>query len=253
MQDEIFIDHEGQHRYHPPSTHGLRSPASNEPNTGHKPAKQTSKSLPALQTVVQLNIYRDMDGRFEYLLLRRIDHEAQFWQVVTEPVASGSTIADALREAVAEQVGVRGFRHLSHETYSYEWYAGDERGRDIVFAAEVSPQAVIRLDEGRYNAYAWLPAAEAVQRLKWNGNKQALRQLDEHLRSKRLADVAIQAVVASPAAASSPSAGPDNDAARGPYGGNVPKRLPDRPEDGVDDLRPYPDDDEEDRTGEWFL
>ena len=79
-------------------------------------------STPPLQTVVQLNVYRQKDGHFEYLLLKRIDTDSKFWQVVTEPVPHSSTLGDALRQAASEQIGLRGFKHLSHETYSYEWY-----------------------------------------------------------------------------------------------------------------------------------
>jgi hypothetical protein len=175
-----------------------------------------------LPTVVQINIYREVNDHFEYLLLKRIDHDDKFWQVITEPVASHHTLADTLKQAEETQIGVRGFKHLSHEMYSYEWYARGDRGRDIVFAAELDPSTAIYPDHSRYSEYAWLPFEEAVARLKWNGNKEALRRLNDHLLTKR---------ANRPLPPPSQIATTNTAAAAGPYGVNIPKRLPERPED----------------------
>jgi len=214
----------------------------------------TKANIPPLQTVVQLNIYRQKGGRFEYLLLKRIDTDSKFWQVITEPVHHASTLGDTLRHAASEQVGLRGFKHLSHETYSYEWYTHGERGRDIVFAAEISPEATITLDQHRYNAFEWLPIDEAARRLKWDGNRAALKKLDDHLveaypiqggigqdnrHSERLDQQPQTSQQYSQNQQSypvpnNPSADAYNNtnnppASNGPYGSNVPRRLPDQP------------------------
>jgi 8-oxo-dGTP pyrophosphatase MutT (NUDIX family) len=218
-----------------------------------------------MQMLVQLNIYREKDGQFEYLLLKRITGNSSFWQVVTQPVHSGDTLGDTLRDAASEQVGLHGFKHLSHETYSYEWYANGERGRDIVFAAEVRPEATVTPDPQRYEDFAWLPINEAAQRLKWDGNRTALRQLDTHLIEKRAASliatpglhlqqaaptstmsgiplgsdiptpyqedyyqIAHIPVANAPTAPDVKAASPAN-ASHSPYGPNVPRRLPDVP------------------------
>lgn len=170
--------------------------------------------IPSLQTVVQITVYRENLGRFEYLVLKRIDEDNKFWQVVTEPVASSSTIADTVRSAASEQIGVRGFKNLNSEMHSYEWFAGGERGRDIVFAAELDPRAAISIDTARFSEYAWLPAEEAAARLKWNGNKQALLELDRHLVEYRQTHPLPPSIVAETKMYNA---------------GAAPKRLPDLP------------------------
>jgi hypothetical protein len=188
-----------------------------------------------LQTVVQLNVYRYVGGQFEYLLLKRIDTDSKFWQVVTEPVHSSATIGDTLRQAASEQIGLKGFKSLSDVTYSYEWYTHGDRGRDIVFAAEVSPEAVITLDQHRFNDYAWLPISEAVQHLKWDGNRTALKQLDDRLSKESRASTYTATHTQTPRSEpplDQPQGNnqPPDDANSGPYGSNVPKRLPDQPQ-----------------------
>lgn len=230
------------------------------------------------QLGVQLNVYRQAaDGRYEYLLLNRTDQGQAIWQFITQRVTQSDTLIDSLRQAAIEQAGLHGFKQLSQQTYSYEWYAGNQRGRNIVFAAEVSPGAAITISDPRFSTYAWLPYADAVQRVEWNGSKQALEQLDRQLQATYMqgpADNAASLVTHSPngrtvappavpeagqqpdgstmAASPAPAASNDGRSAHNPYGDNVPKRLPDVPEDGLDELKPYPEEDDE-RTGGWLL
>ena len=216
----------------------------------NKPTKHVSEPL---QAVIQLNVYRQVGDHFEYLLLKRIDVDSKFWQVVTEPLHSSSTIGDTLRQAASEQIGLRGFKHLSHETYSYEWYTHGERGRDIVFAAEVSLAAVITPDRNRFDDFAWMTLQDAVHHLKWDGNRTALKKLDAHLMETiQPSDAPLSqnvdqyqeqrhqvpeypvmplrtpgpGMLGGEGSASNPTISPPS---RGPYGSNVPKRLPDQP------------------------
>jgi hypothetical protein len=193
--DEITIDHSHVDEHSLIIDHAVHKPAV-KPVRDHKPAHHTGrasgmseapKPVPPMQTVVQITVYREIGDHFEYLLLKRIDEDDFFWQVVTEPVASSSTIAETVRNAASEQIGIRGFKHLSNEMHSYEWYTSGERGRDIVFAAELDATTHINPDTSRFSEYAWLPANEAIQKLKWNGNKTAVRELDRNLVADRRA------------------------------------------------------------------
>lgn len=230
------------------------------------------------QLGVQLNVYRQAaNGQYEYLLLNRTDQGQAIWQFITQRVTQSDTLIDSLRQAAIEQAGLHGFKQLSQQTYSYEWYAGNQRGRNIVFAAEVSSGTAITISDPRFSTYAWLPYADAVQRVEWNGSKQALEQLDRQLQATYVqgpADSAASLVTHSPngrtvtppaapeagqqpdgnnmAASPAPATSNDGRSAHNPYGDNVPKRLPDVPEDGLDELKPYPEEDDE-RTGGWLL
>lgn len=192
------------------------------------------------------------DGQFEYLVLKRIDHEEEFWQGVTEEVKEGGDIAATVKRAAAEQVGIRSFKRLSEEMYSYEWYTHGQRGRDIVFAAEVTPETAIDLDTGRYSDFQWLPYEQATQHIKWSGAKDALQELHAFLEAKKLSNPEYwptrEAGLFTPAEKMDVGQTAMEHTGN-PYGSNVPKRLPDRPGNGGIAT----DNDKEANTGEWFL
>jgi hypothetical protein len=225
-----------------------------------------------LQTFIQINVYRFRYGQFEYLLLKRIDEDDHFWQPITEHVAGDSDIAAGLKRAAVEQAGLYGFKRLDQEMYTYEWFAGNQRGRDVVFSAEVAADTPVEVDSQQYGGFKWLPFQEAVLHFKWDGNKVALRQLNERLMARKVSDpnywrspeqglyVAGQKqpsqaassegkaqAIPAPTAANSPADGPLL-----PPSATVnqpSKRLPDRPHDSHESKG----DDEDVNTGEWFL
>lgn len=135
------------------------------------------KSDVDMQTIVQVQIYRVRDDAPEYLLLLRGDEGTPFWQPVSQAV-SGETLAlKALEAAMQSQAGISSHKRLSQPIHTYEWYASGQQGKDIVFAAEVEPDTEARVDGQQFTDHAWLPFNQAVQQVKWNGNKEALRIL----------------------------------------------------------------------------
>jgi len=159
-------------------------------DTDKSSTKETGSD--GLQTIVQINIYRYRDGAFQFLLFKRAGEtdDSRFWQPMSEPLAKGETIAEGLQRIAEEHAGIRNLNHMSHSVYSYDWYSGDESGRDIVFAAQVEPGTPILPDILRYSTFEWLPFGEALARLKWSGTKEALRQLQANLdkRTSQLAE-----------------------------------------------------------------
>jgi len=141
-----------------------------------------------MNTIVQVNIYRKgPDGNYEFLMLKRKEASADggFWQPVTGKAMTSAAVAETLRNEIINETGIKHFKHLSDELYTYEWYSNGEKGRDIVFAAEVEPTTTITLNPKKHETFEWLPYEEATQRLKWEGNRESLRRLHKHLESER--------------------------------------------------------------------
>ena len=130
-----------------------------------------------MKTIVQVNIYRVRGDTPEYLLLLRNDGGMPFWQPVSMEVSGSLSVHAALQEAMQTQAGISSHKRLSQPIYTYEWYAHGEKGRDIVFAAEVDVETEAAVDGTEFTELAWLPFDKAMQTLKWNGNKEALRIL----------------------------------------------------------------------------
>lgn len=143
-----------------------------------------------MKTLVQVNIYRWRDGKLEFLLLKRTKDDDGFWQPVTGHMEVGETIADTLKREVVKETGIHKFKDLTEQLYSYEWYSDDqdeargEKGRDIVFGAEVRPETEVKLNPKEHDAYEWLSYQDALLRLKWDGNKESLRRLYDRLQAK---------------------------------------------------------------------
>lgn len=234
-----------------------------------------TESTPAAPTHLQINFYRMNYGKFEYLLLKRAGdnqhNDKDFWQAVTAPIMPGSDIGAAVKRATLEQVGVTHIKRLSEEMYSYEWYTpAGERGRDIVFAAELDRQTPIQIDDTKYSAYQWLDYDKAWLQVKWRGAKDALKDLHKFLESKKLSNPeywpkhetglygytgqasAGQSLSPAQTQVQNQAQDPQSPAATtSPYGNNVPKRLPDRPEESHE--RGDLEEEKEVNTGEWFL
>ncbi len=140
--------------------------------------KQSAKQ--SMKTIVQANIYRLQDGRTEFLLLKRNDAD-KFWQPVSEEHTDDNTLAETLQHVLSDQLGIEKLKRISPEIYTYEWYSDGEQGRDIVFAGEVDIGASVVASTNRYKDSAWFSYSDAIQHLKWDGNKQALRRLSERI------------------------------------------------------------------------
>jgi len=142
-----------------------------------------------VKTLVQVNIYRWRDGQLEFLLLKRADSKDTYWQPVTGHMEPSGNVGDTLKREVIEETGIRKFKDLTEQLYTYEWYSDDQRekGNDLVFGAEVRPDTEVKLDPKKHDAFEWLPYEEALRRLKWDGNKESLRRLYERLQGQQTA------------------------------------------------------------------
>ncbi len=140
-----------------------------------------------MKTIVQVNIYRLQGDTPEFLLFKRAKDsgENSFWQPASKEITGENSIADTMSQTLEERAGVRAYKRLSAEIYTYEWYDpkenGGQQGRDVVFAVELETNVQITVDPHRYSNYAWFSYDEAVQKLKWNGNIEALRRLRDRI------------------------------------------------------------------------
>ena len=123
----------------------------------------------------------------EFLLVKRIDDDDHSWQPISQKMAADGDIAEAIKSALKLQAGLDGYKKLSSEMYTYEWYAHGQQGRDIVFAVEVAMDTGIAIDTSQFSHYLWLPYSQAIEKLKWQGNKEALRRLRDHIIAERIA------------------------------------------------------------------
>ena len=128
---------------------------------------------------------------YEFLLMKRIKNRGDYWQCVTGGVEdTESTLGAAYRE-VFEETGIKkeevirvikDFFECEFETESFNKLFGK---KTIItsydFAFQVNNNQKIKLDPIEHDEYKWLKFDEAIKLLKWDNNKNALRELNKVL------------------------------------------------------------------------
>lgn len=131
--------------------------------------------------VVDVYPYR-VDGRaVRFLLLRRAAGTlyAGQWRMVGGKIEAGETAWQAARRELLEETGRAPVRLWSVPSINafYEWQ--HDRLRLIpAFAAELDADPVL---DDEHDAFCWLPAGEAVERLAWPEQRRLLRLAAEML------------------------------------------------------------------------
>ncbi|MBI2845064.1 MAG: NUDIX pyrophosphatase [Chloroflexi bacterium] len=133
---------------------------------------------------------RQVEGQWEYLLLKRSPRRDGFWQGVSGAVETRESLAEAASRELQEETGFLPSRlEEIHYSYSFpvsdQWReafsAGTEEIVEHVFVAflgsKVQPVLSAEHEAGR-----WCRFDEALQLLLWEDNKEALKQVDAYLR-----------------------------------------------------------------------
>lgn len=139
---------------------------------------------------VLVYLYRRTSGSgVEYLLLQRSQSQVgHIWQAVVGTARWGEELVEAARREVFEETGLTRLSGITAIGYAFSFVfclSPEEKSRyapgvtvirNVVFAAEVlSPQSVSLSDE--HIAYQWFPYAEAVSKIHWSEDREALVRL----------------------------------------------------------------------------
>lgn len=132
--------------------------------------------------VVDVYPYRDRSVNPEFLLLHRapgMEYAGQ-WRMVGGKIEPGEAAWETACREVTEETG-----HTPTELWTipsvnafYEWQ--DDRINLIPAFAAACPADPVLDDE--HDAFAWLPAQEAVNRLAWPEQRRLLRLADQMVR-----------------------------------------------------------------------
>ena len=134
--------------------------------------------------------FRPCPEGMRFGVLRRSD--AGYWQFVAGGGEGGETPLEAARREAREEAGIpETSRYIQLDSIAKvpaRIFQGHERwGPDVLeipehaFGAEV-PDGALRLS-GEHTESRWVGCEEAGSLLKWDSNRNALRELDQRLRS----------------------------------------------------------------------
>jgi dATP pyrophosphohydrolase len=142
---------------------------------------------------IQVLVYpaKFANGHWQYLLLRRIAAREGFWQGVTGGVEGDEQIVDAAKRELAEETGLEAtavhhvdfsYSYPVAERYKHLYAAGVEEITEYVFVAQIVGEETPTIDAREHDRWEWLDLDEALERLTWPSNVEALKQCDRFLR-----------------------------------------------------------------------
>ena len=117
------------------------------------------------------------------LLLRRPPERGHIWQPVTGKLESADPgFAEGARRELLEETGIDGAGRVIETAVEFRFKKKDQDVVERVMGVELAGQLPVRIS-AEHVEYAWLPRAEALDRLYWDINKEGVRQvLDATLR-----------------------------------------------------------------------
>lgn len=128
---------------------------------------------------------RTPQNELEFLVVKRVPEDGDFWQPITGGIEPGETTLDTVCREVAEEIGIEALLHVSDELLRSEWGAADGRpGIDVMHVVEVAYDAEVRLNPAEHEDHRWLPLEEAELLLKYDNNREALRHAHRYIQEQ---------------------------------------------------------------------
>ena len=125
---------------------------------------------------IEVILFRRIDGEIQYLLLKRISKLGEFWQPVTGGLEKGETKMEALKREIKEETGIENLVRIIEGVHYFE-LATPLHEKEYVYGVEVLPTEKIVLS-WEHSEFKWYSFLEALGKLRWEENKEAIRRLN---------------------------------------------------------------------------
>ncbi len=123
----------------------------------------------------------DISFEARFLILLTKASRGRFWQPVTGSVEEGESLEEAARREAIEETGLTFIGHPNSAHCSFEFKSRDTDVREhgfywrAVWNGKAFPQ--VHLSSFEHDAYEWVAAGEALQRVKHVSNAQMLKAI----------------------------------------------------------------------------
>lgn len=132
---------------------------------------------------IEVFVFRKKESSYEFLLLKRISDRGGFWQPTTGRIEEGETKEEAVKREINEEAGIANILRIVKNIHTF---LIEETGKNaFVFGVEIDPNEKIILNKNIYpehDEFKWCDFNQALSLLKWPGNKEGLRKLNDKLK-----------------------------------------------------------------------
>ncbi len=148
-------------------------------------------SLMRLPIQIEAILYKRIQGKIQYLILKTIPRRGGFWQPITGGLEKGETKLEALKREVREETGIENIVKIVKDVHYFEFQdhsflqtfqSSPKHLKEYAFGVEVSSEEEVVLDGKEHSEYRWCGYEEALRLLKWKENREALGKLNNILR-----------------------------------------------------------------------
>lgn len=145
---------------------------------------QSSAESTDVKYIIHAELYRVNDGILEFLLVKRVPHDGDFWQPITGGLEKGEEVRACVLREIAEESGITEYLHVSDELHRTYYEHKGETGCDLVHAVHVPYDAEVTLNPLEHEAHEWLPLEAALERLYFDGNRESMRKVHTYILSR---------------------------------------------------------------------
>lgn len=137
---------------------------------------------------VQGIIFKKEGKEKKFLLLKRILSKGGFWQFVTGGVEDfDNSLKDSLIRELEEELKIdkekiiNVFENIGVFEFNAKLNEKEQIIKEYVFGIEINPKTEISIDKNEHEKFLWVTQKKALELLKFENNKKALKTLIEKL------------------------------------------------------------------------
>lgn len=133
--------------------------------------------MPDRTTQVEVIVFKIVDGKILFLLLKRTEQRGRFWQPVTGGVHDGESLTDAVKRELLEETGIKDFVRIYNDIHSFEFNI-EKYGtlKEYVFGVRIADNIDAKLSS-EHTEMKWCSLDEALNLLKYDSNKIGFKRL----------------------------------------------------------------------------
>jgi dATP pyrophosphohydrolase len=132
---------------------------------------------------IQCIVFRKVKSGYDFLVLKRLPEHGGFWQPITANVEPDEPIIDTVYRELKEETSItkKDIIRVIGDIHYFEFPWDKEHiAKEHVFGVEVRPDTKVNIKTNVYDEhddFKWASFDEALNLIKWDSNKDALRKL----------------------------------------------------------------------------